>query len=561
MSTQQTGPAQGQPGRDSALPAYEDFMNRFRPEDVAKRLSGNLETGLNVCYECCDRHAQPDRPALFWEGENGHSSVHTFAELSEHSARFANFLQKQGVQPGDRIACLLPRIPELMITALGVWRAGAVYVPLFTAFGSGAIDYRLRQSDARLIVTDTVNRFKLNDLNDLPPVITVSREQDQAIPPGDFDFENELGKQMPIFSPVLQSGDDPFILLFTSGTTGSPKGVSVPLKAILSFIIYMKYGVDLRSEDAFWNVADPGWAYGLYYAVIGPLLLGNATLFYDGPFTPESTYRMISKYGITSLAAAPTAYRMLMAAGDELPRQQQLRLRVACSAGEPLNPATIRWVEKYLECPVYDQYGQTELGMAACNHHGLEHPIHPGSLGMSIPGFRMTALDKNLKEVGAGRSGHFVVDLTESPLCWFQGYWRQETEREHENYYLTGDMVKLGTEGNFFFIGRDDDIILSAGYRIGPFDVESTLNEHPAVTESAVIGKPDPERGQNVVAFVVPAPEYSPSPGLATELQQWVRDRLSSHAYPREIRFVGSLPKTPSGKIQRFLLRQDMVPI
>jgi len=420
MSAQQTRPAVGQSGRDS-LPAYEDFVNQFRPEDVAALLSGDLETGLNVCYECCDRHVRQDRAALYWEGENGLSSVHTFAELSEASARFANFLQNQGVQPGDRIACLLPRIPELMITAMGTWRAGAVYVPLFTAFGSGAIAYRLKQSDTRLIVTDTTNRFKLNDLDNLPPVMTVIREQGQAIPSGDFDFKDEIGKRIPDFPPVMRTGDDSFILLFTSGTTGSPKGVSVPLKAILSFIVYMKYCIDLRPEDAFWNVADPGWAYGLYYAIIGPLLLGNATHLYDGPFTPESTYRMIAKYGITSLAAAPTAYRLMMAAGNELPRQQQVRLRIACSAGEPLNPEAIRWVEEHLGCPVCDQYGQTELGMAACNHHGLQHPVRPGSMGPSTPGFRMTALDEDLNEVGVGQSGHFAVDLTASPSAGSRG--------------------------------------------------------------------------------------------------------------------------------------------
>ena len=545
-------------GQETPSLTYADFVTRFQAQDVAALLSGDLETGLNVCYECCDRHAQAERVALYWEGQDGRSSVHTFAELRERSARFANFLQAQGIQPGDRVACLLPRIPELLVVALGVWRAGAVYVPLFTAFGGKAIDHRLERSAARLIVTDTTNRPKLNDLEHLPPVMTLRREQGQVIPPGDFDFQAEMARQGADFLPVPRTGDDPFILMLTSGTTGLPKGVAVPLKGLLANIVYMKYAVDLRAEDAFWNVADPGWAYGLFYAVVGPLLLGHATHFYEGPFTAESTYRMIVKYGITNLAAAPTAYRLLMAAGTDLPRQSQVELRVACSAGEPLNPEVIRWVKEHLGCAVYDQYGQTELGMVACNHHALQHPVQPGSMGLSVPGFRMVVLDEQGNEVGPDQSGQLAVDITASPLYYFQGYWQQDSrDRYRGHYYLTGDRVEVGVNGNFNFMGRDDDIILYAGYRIGPFEVESTLLEHPAVAESAVVGKPDAERGEIVKAFVVLRSTYAPSSELASELQQLVRQRLSAHAYPREVQFINTLPKTPSGKIQRFVLRQQ----
>jgi acetyl-CoA synthetase len=304
--------------------------------------------------------------ALYWEGQDGRSSVHTFAELRERSAQFANFLQAQGIQIGDRVACLLPRIPELLVVALGVWRAGAVYVPLFTAFGGKAIEHRLERSAARLIVTDTTNRPKLDDLEHLPPIMTLRRAVGQVIPHGDIDFQTEMARHEADFPPVPRTGDDPFIFMLTSGTTGLPKGVVVPLKGLLANIVYMTYAIDLRPEDAYWNVADPGWSYGLFYAVVGPLLLGHATHFYEGPFTAESTYRMIAKYGITSLAAAPTAYRLLMAAGADLVRQFQVGLRVACSAGEPLNPEVIRWVREHLGCAVYDHYGQTEVGMVAC---------------------------------------------------------------------------------------------------------------------------------------------------------------------------------------------------
>ncbi len=538
--------------------SYADFVASFQPQDMAALLSGDLETGLNVCYECCDRHAEGERVALYREGQDGQSSVHTFAELHERSARFANFLQAQGIQPGDRVACLLPRIPELLVVALGVWRAGAVYVPLFTAFGGKAIEYRLERSAARLIVTDSANRTKLNDLEHLPSVVTLRREAGQVIPPGDFDFQTEMAQQGTDFPPVPRSGDDPFILMLTSGTTGLPKGVAVPLKGLLANIVYMKYAVDLRPEDAYWNVADPGWAYGLFYAVVGPLLLGHATHLYEGPFTAESTYRMIAKYGITSLAAAPTAYRLLMAAGSDLPRLSHVGLRVACSAGEPLNPEVIRWVKEHLDCAIYDHYGQTELGMVACNHHALQHPVRPGSMGVSVPGFRMVVLDEQGNEVGPGQSGQLAVDITASPLYYFQGYWQQDSRSRYWGpYYLTGDRVEVGDNGHFIFMGRDDDIILYAGYRIGPFEVESTLLEHPAVAESAVVGKPDAERGEIVKAFVVLHSTQVPSAELARELQDHVRQRLSTHAYPREVQFISTLPKTPSGKIQRYVLRQQ----
>jgi acyl-CoA synthetase (AMP-forming)/AMP-acid ligase II len=265
-----------------------------------------------------------------------------------------------------------------------------------------------------------------------------------------------------------------------------------------------------------------------------------------------------AKYGITSLAAAPTAYRLLMAAGADLARQSQAGLRVACSAGEPLNPEVIRWAREHLGCAVYDHYGQTELGMVACNHHALQHPVQPSSMGLSAPGFRIVALDEHGNEVGPGQSGQLAVDRAASPLYYFQGYWQQDSrDRYHGQYYLTGDRVEVGADGNFIFMGRDDDIIMYAGYRIGPFEVESSLLEHPAVAESAVVGKPDTERGEIVKAFVVLRSGYAPSAELASELQHHVRQRLSAHAYPREVEFMNSLPKTPSGKIQRFVLRQQ----
>jgi len=537
---------------DASPPDYAAFAAAFRPGDLAATFSGDFANGINAAIECCDRHATPGRVALYWEGQDGRSSVMTFEELRERSSRFANFLVSRGVQPGDRIAGLLPRVPELLVVILGTLRAGAVYQPLFTAFGPKAIEYRLGASEAKLIVTDPVNRHKLDEVEGCPAVMTLG-----ATVAGDIDFGAELARHADSFAPVMRKGDDPMLMLFTSGTTGLAKGVAVPHRALMAFQMYMRHAVGLRDEDAFWNIADPGWAYGLYYAAIGPLLLGHATTFYDGPFSVESTYRVIGKYGITNLAGSPTAYRMLVAAGPEAASAVAGKLRVVSSAGEPLNPEVIRWFAEHLRCTIHDHYGQTETGMTLCNFHAFAHVVRAGSAGFPIPGYRLAVVDDDGKELPPHQQGTLAVDREQSPLFFFPGYWRQPTSAFVGKYYLTGDTVELAEDGSIAFVGRGDDIITSSGYRIGPFDVESSLLEHPAVAETAVIGKPDPERTEIVKAFVVLKSGVTGDDALAEELRQLVRRRLAAHAYPREIVFVDSLPKTPSGKIQRFLLRQQ----
>jgi acetyl-CoA synthetase len=539
---------------------YAAFRSAFRVEDLAAELSGDLQSGLNVCYECCDRHADSGKVALHWEGKAGESASYTFAELKALSAQFANFLRERGIGPGDRVAGLLPRTPELIVVALGTWRAGAVYQALFTAFGPKAIEFRLASSEASLIVTDVENRPKLDGVSSLPSVVTVTRGAESGVSEGDFDFWPEVDQQSTTFDPVMRAAEDPFAMLFTSGTVGNPKGVAVPQQALLSLLAYMHVGIGLREDDNYWNVADPGWAYGLYCGLIAPLLLGNATTFYEGAFTVESTYRILSKYRITNLAAAPTVYRLLLAAGEEPARAIRGQLRVANSAGEPLNPEVIRWFEEHVGCPIHDQYGQTEVSMVICNSDAFRYERHPGSMGYPMPGFRAVVLGPDGRELDPGQAGQLAIDRSQSPLYWFQGYWRQETAKCFEGpYYLTGDTVEMSDDGAFTFVGRADDLITSSGYRIGPFDVESCLIEHPAVAESAVIGKPDPERTELVKAFVVLNSDFEPSPERVTELQRFVKKRLAAHAYPREIEFVDELPKTPSGKIQRFILRQQEI--
>lgn len=531
--------------------AYRDISVASAERDL---LRGRLATGLNAAIECCDRWAEDHRTALEWVGRDMQRETVTYASLKADSERFASLLKKRGIGKGDIVAGLLPRIPELLTVVLGTWRAGAVYQPLFTAFGPKAIETRITGdtgSGAKLVITDRANRSKLDEVQDCPPVIEVDRTGVTA-----GTIPAVLADEPAGFAPVMLKGDDPFVLLYTSGTTGKPKAVLYPLTMLLPVGIYMRDAIDLRDMDRYWNIADPGWAYGMLYALIGPLLLGHTTTFYEGGFTVETTVRIVRDLRISNFAGAPTAYRMLMAAGPEAAKVAAGTLRVASSAGEPLNPEVARWARASLGVPLKDHYGQTETAMLVNNHHGLNHPEKEGSAGYAMPGFHMEVLGDDLQPAAPGKPGILAVDMSRSPLNTFKGYWRAETPAIQGNWYLTGDTMMRDADGHFFFVGRSDDIITSSGYRIGPFDVESALIEHPAVAEVGVIGKPDPERTEIVKAFIVLKAGQSGTPELTADLQEHVRRRLASHAFPREIAYLTELPKTPSGKIQRFILRQ-----
>jgi acetyl-CoA synthetase len=528
---------------------YRDACRDFSAATLERAvLKGTLADGLNAAIECCDRWADDGRVALHWISKDFTERTFTFQALSGQSGQFANLLRSRGVGRGDVVGGLLPRIPELLIVALGAWRVGAIYQPLFTAFGPAAIASRVTApggSQAKLIVTDEANRAKLDELGNSPPTLLVGR-----------DFSVALAAQSPIAEPVTLRGDDPFVILFTSGTTGNPKAVRWPLRLLLNIALYMRSAIDLRPEDCYWNVADPGWAYGMAFAVIGPLLLGHAVTFFEGGFSVDTAERMIQSQRITNIAAAPTAYRLMMAAGEAAMAPIAGQLRAASSAGEPLNPEVVRWAERVLRTPLHDHYGQTEILMVVNNHHALGHAVKPGAAGLPMPGFSLAVLDQELKPAPPDTPGVLAVHRTKSPLFAFDGYWGAETPSFHGDWYLTGDTVQQDADGHIFFVGRNDDIITSAGYRIGPFDVESCVIEHPSVAEVAVVGKPDRERTEIVKAFVVLRAGSVASDALKAELQQHVRKRLGLHAYPREIEFIGELPKTPSGKMQRFLLRR-----
>lgn len=529
-----------------------DYQTAYEAFDLAAAqscLSRNLSEGINAAEECCDRWCGGNRIALRWTSDDGRREDWSFEQLRGRSSRLANLLASRGIEAGDRIAGLLPRTPDLLVTILAVWRLGAVYQPLFTAFGPKAIEHRLTTAGTRAIITDPGNRNKLDGIEYDALILSTSNAR-----PGDIDLETALGEYSPEFEPVRRSADAPFLIMFTSGTTGAPKPLLVPLKAIAAFVGYMRDAVGLEAGDRFWNLADPGWAYGLYYAVTGPLAMGQTTHFYSGAFTAESTIAMIREWGITNLAGSPTAYRLLMAAGPEAMAPIKGQIQRVSSAGEALNPEVARWFDEHLAAPVRDHYGQTELGMVVCNHHALDHAVTAGSAGFAVPGHRVVVVDDAGEELAPHVPGVLAIDREHSPLFWFTGY-EQGSVSESGPYYLSGDIVERNEDGSISFVGRADDVITSSGYRIGPFDVESALVEHPTVIEAAVVGKPDPERTEIVKAFVVLGASAEPSDALTRELQQHVRARLSAHAYPREIEFVDELPKTPSGKIQRFLLR------
>lgn len=536
---------------------YQKTIENFNLETVAKQyLSGSMQA-VNACYECCDRHADSDAIALYWYAKDGRKEQYSFRELKKYSTQFASFLKSQGVRKGDRVSGLLPRTPELIITILATWRIGAVYQPLFTAFGPKAIEHRIQLAQSKLVITDLANREKLSEISNCPAIVTVQAELHAQNYPQDFDFWRELNRQTETVELEMLSINDPFLLMFTSGTTGPAKPLKVPLKALIAFGDYMKNAIGLNQDDIFWNIADPGWAYGLYYAITGPLLLGHSTLFYEGGFNAESVCDVINEYGITNLAGAPTAYRMMMAADPSQMAQLRGKLRVVSSAGEPLNPEVIRWFEEVLDVPIYDHYGQTEVGMVVCNHHALAHPVRSGSAGFASPGYRIAIIDEQGNELATDVPGILAIDITQSPMMWFSGYEESRKSPFVGQYYLTGDTAEIHADGSMSFVGRSDDVITTSGYRVGPFDVESALLEHDAVIEAAVIGVPDLERTEIIKAFVILAHHHTASAELQQELSLFVKKRLSAHAYPRLIEFVTELPKTPSGKIQRFLLRNQ----
>ncbi|WUR84390.1 AMP-binding protein [Streptomyces phaeochromogenes] len=514
----------------------------------------------------CDRH--PADAVAFTVVEADLSSRDlTFGEIRRDSARCAAALAGIGVDPGDAVAVLMGKSADLVVALVGIWRRGAVHVPLFTAFAPPAIALRLEASAAKAVVVDADQRHKLAPGEDMPAdapwqVVVAGGEPAE----GELSFDRLLGAYRgdePEGRAVAVGGDATLVQLFTSGTTGTPKGVPVPVKALASFQAYLEFGLNVRPDDVFWNAADPGWAYGLYYAILGPLAAGHRSLMLHSGFSPALTWQVMREFGVTNFAAAPTVYRSLRSAPEPVP--DGLRLRTASSAGEPLTPEVITWAEQTLGVAVRDHYGQTEHGMVVVNGwaDAVRSPVRPGSMGRPLPGWSAEILhDERDEPAPAGTAGRVAIKVADSPLMWFSGY-AGAPEKTAERFtadgewYLTGDAGTRDEDGYFFFSARDDDVIIMAGYRIGPFDVESVLLQHELVTDVAVVGVPDALRGEVLEAFVVLRPGAVGDDALAKELQQLVKSRFAAHAYPRTVHFTDRLPKTPSGKIQRFVLRKQ----
>ena len=540
-------------------PATKDREPQARVQELLTLYSAHKTCVADLL---CDRR-DPASVAYRIVGQDLSVQILRYGALREESERFASVLDGLGVRAGDRVATLMGKSREYLVTVLGIWRVGAVHVPLFTAFAPPAIAMRLNGSKAKVVVCDPSQREKLNPGADIPTnpgwrIVTTGPADERAL------AYNALVADAGLFPvPVVTNGDAPIIHIYTSGTTGRPKAVVVPVRALAAFQAYGEFAFDIRQGDLFWNAADPGWAYGLYFGVLTTLTTGVQSILLQGGFSPELTYAVLSGQGVTNFTAAPTVYRSLRTSSVSIPAG--LKLRCASSAGEPLTPEVNAWAGQALGIPVHDHYGQTEAGMLINNHHHplLKRPLKTGSMGQVMPGWAATILREQQDEpAAAGEFGRLAMDLNCSPLAFFAGYLDDPQNSADKfvgngRWYLTGDLARVDSDGNYFFGSRDDDVIIMAGYRIGPFEIESVLQSHPAVSESAVIAVPDPIRGEVMEAVIVLRNPAAASEDLSKELKNWVKTKYAAHAFPRTIHFAASLPKTPSGKIQRYVLRQQ----
>lgn len=439
----------------SYFEVYEHSLDAGVEENRTRR-----SAAMNACYECCDRHVGKKATALQYENDQGLIKAYSYEELSILSSRFGNFLLSKGVEPGDCVAALVPKTAELVIVALAAWRIGAVYQPLFTAFGPEAIEHRLLSSCPKVIIVDDENLPKLEGLGIGAAKVSIGASPHPSASSQFWEILKSHSDECPL---VEMPQDAPFIFMSTSGTTGKAKALQVPLRALNSFKLYLTHAVGLTPEDRFWNLADPGWAYGLYYGLVGPLALGNSILFYHGAFQAEKACELLRRYRITNLAGTPTAFKLLMTSSESLVESTYHLQRVS-SAGEISSPAIARWFKNNLAVIVHDHYGQTELGMILCNHHALAHPLRSGSAGVPAFGHKLAILNANDGEAGVGVTGMLAVDKNSSPQFWFSGYLIESIDAPVERYYRTGDLGILNDDKTISMVGRADDVITTSGY-------------------------------------------------------------------------------------------------
>ena len=547
---------------------YEVCRATFSWEAVRTELNGLPDSrGLNIAHEAVDRHAAGalrERVALRWLGKNGATVDLTYDALRAESNRFANLLATLGLAAGERVFCLAGRIPELYVAALGTMKNRNVFCPLFSAFGPEPISQRLARGDARVLVTTERQYAKKVDklLEHLPQLQFVLLTD---VPEHLDERVRSLPKLMAEASAdfVIPPTDpeDMAILHFTSGTTGMPKGAVHVHNAVLTHYLTGKYVLDLHPDDIFWCTADPGWVTGTSYGIVAPLTHGVTSIIDEADFDTERWYRILEEQRVTIWYTAPTAIRMLMRAPEELPSRFDLsRLRLVHSVGEPLNPEAVLWGEKVLGLPIHDNWWQTETGGIMIANYASQE-IRPGSMGRPLPGIEAAIVRRSTDE----RVEVIVEPEVEGELALKPGWpsmfraYLHDDERYRkcfiDGWYLSGDLALRDPDGYFWFVGRADDIIKTAGHMVGPFEVESALMEHPAVAEAGVIGKPEPVIGELVKAFIVVKNGFTPGETLRLELLGFGRTKLGSAVAPKEIAFVDNLPKTRSGKIMRRLLK------
>ncbi|OPY26427.1 MAG: Acetyl-coenzyme A synthetase [Methanomassiliicoccales archaeon PtaU1.Bin030] len=550
------------PKQAGNLQDYEAALKEFTWSSVDKEFDWSKGGAYNVAREAIDRHAQnwrKNKIALYSITATNEVRKYTFGELSELTGRFASGLEKLGAVKGDRIFVFLDRTSELYIAMIGITKMGGISGPLFSALGPEAVKDRALDSSARFFITSPYlyKRLEpvLDDLVDVEKFIIVG--DNEGLGEKTVKFEEVIGSGDPNYQAVNMAPTDPYIIHYTSGSTGKPKGVLLGHKSMIQQWYTSRYVLDLREEDTYWCTADPGWVTGTSYGIFGPWFLGTTLISYEGRFDARTWYSIIQNYGVTVWYTAPTALRMLMRAGDDLVREFNFsKLRHVCSVGEPLNAEVVRWGMRVLDRRIHDTWWQTETGaQLICNYPCMA--IKPGSMGRPIPGVIAAVVDENGVEVPPKKEGFLA--LRPGWPSMMLGIWRN-TSRFKEyfrvpGWYIAGDQAYKDEDGYFWFLGRADDVIKTSGERLGPFEVESALIEHPAVAEAGVIGKPDELRGEIVKAFITLRPEHKPSEQLKEDISKFVKTRLAYYAYPREIEFVDSLPKTRSGKIMRRVLK------
>lgn len=545
---------------ENNLPNYDEAYANFNWEEVNKNFTWNETGRVNMAYEAIDKHAKSDRKnkvALYYQ-DGSRKEKYTFKEMKDFSNKAGNVLKNYGdVEKGDRVFIFMPRSPELYFALLGAVKLGAIVGPLFEAFMEGAVRDRLEDSEAKVLIT-TPELLERVPLNDLPALKTVFLVGDNVEEGGKTVAFNPLFEQASKELHIEWLGrEDGLILHYTSGSTGKPKGVLHAQNAMVQHYQTAKWVLDLKEDDVYWCTADPGWVTGTAYGIFAPWLVGASNVILGGRFSPEAWYEALQDYGVTVWYSAPTAFRMLMGAGQDAIKKYELsQVRHVLSVGEPLNPEVIRWGMNAFGLRIHDTWWMTETGgQVICNYPCME--IRPGSMGKPIPGVKAAIVDNEGNEVPPYTMGNLAI--AKGWPSMMRGIWNNQQKYESYfmpgDWYVSGDSAYMDEDGYFWFQGRIDDVIMTSGERVGPFEVESKLIEHAAVAEAGVIGIPDPVRGEIIKAFIALRAGYEPSDELKEEIRQFVKKGLAAHAAPRQIEFRDKLPKTRSGKIMRRVLK------